>query len=54
MKCTKLAVVASFLAASAGALQAAPKADLFPEGKPLAEQIQRTDTELNDGKTYSE
>lgn len=54
MNCTKLAVVASFLVLATGALQAAPKAELFPEGKPLAEQIQRIDTELNDGKTYSE
>ena len=54
MKCTKLAGVASFLLFAAGALQAAPKADLFPDGKPLAEQIQQIDTDLNDGKTYSE
>lgn len=54
MKRMKLAVVASLLLLSAGVAQAAKKNDVFVAGKPLAEQIQRIEVEMGDGKTYSE
>lgn len=53
MKRMKLAAVAALLLLAAGGAQAA-KEDVFSSGKPLAEQLQRIDGELNDGKTYSE
>ncbi|WP_313245179.1 hypothetical protein [Stenotrophomonas rhizophila] len=53
MKRMKLAVVASLLL-SAGVAQAAKKNDVFVAGKPLAEQLQRIEVEMGDGKTYSE
>ncbi|QHB72491.1 hypothetical protein GQ674_14840 [Stenotrophomonas sp. 364] len=54
MKCMTLAVVATLLLLSAGVAQAAKKNDVFVPGKPLAEQIQRIEGEMGDGKTYAE
>lgn len=53
MNCMKLAAVASFLLFASGVAHAA-KDEIFVTGKPLAEQLQRIDVELNDGKTFSE
>jgi hypothetical protein len=49
----KLATVASLLLLASGGAQAA-KDEVFATGKPLAEQLQRIDVDMNDGKTYSE
>jgi len=49
----KLATVASLLLLASGGVQAA-KDEVFATGKPLAEQLQRIDVDMNDGKTYSE
>ncbi len=54
MKRVILAAGIAALLLAMGTTQAAPQAEVFARGKPLAEQMQRIDVEMNDGETYSE
>lgn len=54
MKRVILAAGTAALLLAMGTTQAAPQAEVFTRGKPLAEQMQRIDVEMNDGETYSE
>ncbi|WP_315388948.1 hypothetical protein [uncultured Stenotrophomonas sp.] len=54
MKRMILAAGAAALLLALGTAQAAPKEEVFARGKPLAEQMQRIEKEMNDGETYSE
>lgn len=54
MKRLTLAAITATLLMASGMAQAAPKAEVFEAGKPLSEQIQRIEIEMNDGETYSE
>ncbi len=56
MKVVKLIFGAAVLVLAAGAVQAKPKANeqVFEPGKPLIEQVQRIERQLNDGETYVE
>ncbi len=56
MKVAKLLAGTAVLLLAAGVAQAKPKGDepVFEPGKPLIEQVQRIEKQLNDGETYSE
>ncbi|MDF2818238.1 MAG: hypothetical protein K0S73_2178 [Stenotrophomonas rhizophila] len=54
MKRVILAAGTAALLLALGAAQAAPNEEVFARNKPLAEQIQRIEVEMGDGKTYSE
>lgn len=54
MKRMILAAGTAALLLALGTAQAAAKDEVFAPGKPLAEQMQRIEMEMNDGKTYSE
>jgi hypothetical protein len=49
-----LAAGTAALTLALGTAQAAPKGEVFASGKPLAEQLQRIEIEMNDGETYAE
>ncbi|WP_440138127.1 hypothetical protein [Stenotrophomonas maltophilia] len=50
----KLAVLVSALALAAGSAAAKSTEEVFLPGKPLLQQVERIEIELNDGETYSE
>lgn len=56
MKVAKLIAGTAVLLLAAGVAQAKPKNNeqVFEPSKPLIEQVQRIETQLNDGETYSE
>ncbi|WP_206287290.1 hypothetical protein, partial [Pseudomonas viridiflava] len=54
MKRVILAAGTAALLLALGAAQAAPNEEVLARNKPLAEQIQRIEVEMGDGKTYSE
>ena len=54
MKRIHLVALTAALMLALGSAHGAPKAEVFEQGKPLAEQILRIESQLSDGETYSE
>lgn len=54
MKRLTLAAMTVALLMGSSLAQARTKGEVFQAGKPLSEQIQRIEIEMNDGQTYSE